>query len=67
MQTFNPLVTVPVTGGYLSMMYYEPPRGQVLNINGGTLSTLDFAVVDTASGRLVEEISHWSIELEVVV
>ena len=67
MQTFNPLVTVPVTGGYLSLVYYDPPRGKVLNINGGTLSTLDFAVVDTASGRLVEEISHWSIELEVVV
>ena len=64
----EPFITVPVNVGFLSVLYYEPWRGRVIDFDQGfALSTLDFTLFDTASGRVLDEISHWAMELELVV
>jgi hypothetical protein len=61
----SPFVTMPLKSGFMAMEVYEPPSLFSIPMGGQTLSSLDFRVVDTASGQLLSELLCWSMELEI--
>jgi hypothetical protein len=60
-----PFVTMPLKSGFMEMDSYEPSSLFTIPMKGQTMSTLDFRVVDTASGLLLSELLCWSMELEI--
>jgi hypothetical protein len=61
----QPFLSIPVTEGYGNMCFYSPHNMYNIKIGNGSLSQLDFFICDSSSGRLLTELSHWSMLLEV--
>ena len=61
----QPFFICPVTEGYGNMCVYSPYNMHDIQIGNGSLSQLDFLICDNNSGRVLKELSHWSILLEV--
>ena len=63
--TTQPFVTVPVTRGYLDMVYYAPSQLYTFGLGGASLSTLDFRDTDALTGDELSELGVWCMELEI--
>ena len=61
--TTNHLFICPVTEGYVCV--YSPYNMHDIQIGNGSLAQLDFLICDSNSGRVLTELSHWSMLLEV--
>ena len=61
----QPFCIVPVTEGYGNMCVYSPYNMHDIQMGNGSLAQLDFLLCDNNSGRVLKELSHWSILLEV--
>ncbi len=61
----QPFLSIPVTEGYGSMCFYSPHNMYDIKMGNGSLSQLDFLLCDSNSGRVLTELSHWSMLLEV--
>ena len=61
----QPFFICPVTEGYGNMCVYSPYNMHDIQMGNGSLSQLDFLICDNNSGRVLKELSHWSILLEV--
>lgn len=59
----QPFVTCPVLGGHNEMSTYEPNFLDPVQIGTRTIM-LDMQVQDSSTGRIVNEISHWSVLIE---
>ncbi len=57
----QPFFICPVTEGYGSMCVYSPYNMHEIQIGNGSLSQLDFLICDNNSGRMLKELSHWSL------
>ena len=60
----QPLVSVPVLNGHGQMSVYMPTTLHDVHIGGGQFGQLEFTVVDSLTGRELNEMSHWSMQLE---
>ena len=63
----EPFLSVPLKSGYGLIEYFEPTTQYFIQLSNVTLSSLDFRIVDSFSGQIINEIGNWSIELEVFV
>jgi hypothetical protein len=61
----QPFFITPVTEGFGKMCIYSPYNMHDIQIGNGSLSQLDFLMCDSNSGRVLTELSHWSMLLEV--
>ena len=61
----QPFFIAPVTEGNGKMCMYSPYNMHDIQIGNGSLSQLDFLICDNNSGRVLTELSHWSMLLEV--
>jgi hypothetical protein len=61
----QPFLSIPVTEGYGSMCFYSPHNMYDIKMGNSSLSQLDFLLCDSNSGRVLTELSHWSMLLEV--
>jgi hypothetical protein len=61
----QPFFIAPVTEGNGKMCMYSPYNMHNIQIGNGSLSQLDFLICDNNSGRVLTELSHWSMLLEV--
>ena len=59
------LISVPVLAGYGDMVLYMPTTLANLDVGGTQIASLDFRVVDSMTGNLIREFSHWSMQIEV--
>ena len=60
----QPLIQVPVLSGFSQMVVYNPMPQATLDMGGTTLSQLNFKVCDALDGRVLTELSHFSIQIE---
>ncbi len=61
----QPFFIAPVIEGYGNMCAYSPYTMHDNQTGNGTLAQLDFLICDSNSGRVLTELSHWSMLLEV--
>ena len=64
MNRIQPFVVVPLVAGHGAMEVWEPNAQLTVDLGDRVLATLDFRVVDSASGLVLAELSEWSMELE---
>ena len=61
----RPVNNQPVTEGYGKMCVYSPYNIHDIQMGNGSLAQLDFLLCDNNNGRVLKELSHWSMLLEV--
>ena len=61
----QPFFICPVTEGHGNMCVNSPYNIHDIQMGNGSLSQLDFLICDNNSGRVLKELSHWSMLLEV--
>jgi hypothetical protein len=62
---YQPFVTVPIASGYGVMNVYLPMNMPSLQLGDGSLSTMSVVCLDNEDGRLLKEMVHWSMIIEV--
>jgi hypothetical protein len=62
---YQPFCTVPVTSGFGIMNVYLPMHMPSLQLGNASLSTLSVLCLDNEDGRILKEMAHWSMILEI--
>lgn len=65
--TLNPLFMAPVSVGFGAMENYDPSYRMAHQYSHGILNRLNFSLSDARTGRLLTELTTWSIIIIVVV
>ncbi len=64
-QNYQPFVTVPISAGFGVMSLYMPMQMPEVQLGNASLSTICIACIDNENGRLLKEIAHWSMLIEI--
>jgi hypothetical protein len=62
---YQPFCVVPITSGYNVMNVYLPMHMPSLQLGNASLSTLSVVCLDNEDGRILKEMAHWSMIIEV--